>query len=135
MSDANTRGRRNESLVEQALTRIVQTTKMVLGFTRSKPYSEEDRHGKDFVLKIPSGREIALQVKSSLKAARRFARKAKENIISVVVVQDSDTVETLLGRLIELIQRASQTVRRHAKAFMRREHRSHRVRGTLCAAH
>jgi predicted AAA+ superfamily ATPase len=130
------RGERSESLVEQALALIAKTGQIVKSFSRTKSYSIEDKHGKDFIITTEEGNEIPLQVKSSDKAAKRFTNHAKHmhrKETPVIVVKDDDTEETIMDRLIRLIRAFCESLRkeiermkgRHTIREKERMHRAH----------
>ena len=111
ITDPLARGIRSETLVEQALRCIVG--RFILSFTHNEPNSPADQKGKDFTVKTREG-EVGLQVKSSEYGRRHFFRSTQPHRadIPVIVVNDEDTVETLLSRLIALIHQACANLKR-----------------------
>jgi hypothetical protein len=138
IADPLARGMRSETLVEQALRRIVGG--FIIAFVHNEPNSRADQKGKDFTVRTREG-EVALQVKSSEYGKRHFFRHTQPHRaeIPVIVVKDEDTVETLLGRLLSLIYQACERLKRRI-AFVKgkattaaklkekyRERRPHRI--------
>jgi|ERR1035437_1451487 hypothetical protein len=113
-TEPQSRGDRSESLVHQALERIVKTNVLkIIEFRKSERYSYEDRRGKDFIIKLEEA-EISIDVKSGDKAAQRFVNhgKHRHKVLPVIVVYDHDTIESVVSRLIEIIRIACEMAKR-----------------------
>lgn len=132
--NAHARGKRSEALVEQALCQIVESgATLVKRFIHSAQNSLLDRHDKDFVLDTGTDK-IPLQVKSSERGRRKFENRHRRygEQISVIVVRNDDTPETLISRIMAIIRRACQNAVRKIETFkcratLRRKERQSRI--------
>ncbi len=133
-TDPHSRGERSESLVHQALERIVKTGLLkIIDFKKSAKYSHEDRRGMDFIITTDE-MEISLDVKSSEKAAQRFINKGKQHhkVLPVIVVYDHDNVESVVSRLVAIIKSACEMVKRHIEKIKGRATIRRKKFGRIC---
>jgi ribose 5-phosphate isomerase len=134
MTDPHSRGERSESLVQQALKRIIETGLLkIIEFKKSEKYSPEDRRGKDFIITTDEG-EISLDVKSSDGAAKRFVNKGKQhhNVLPVIVVYDHDNVESVVSKLVAIIKAACHMVKRQIEKMKGRATIRRKKCGRIC---
>lgn len=98
------KGERAELLVVKALSRKTRPAWIVHVF-RTEQYSKLDRRGIDVIVKLEDGRSVRLQVKSSAFAAKRFREKRPdlESVIGIVIVRESDDLNTIYGKALGAI--------------------------------
>lgn len=105
------RGIYSETMVGQALLTIKNkgersTLPPIIEIIHAKPNSSLDRQGVDYLIKLQTGHEIPLQVKSSTRAKRKFERHCKRfgKVIPVVVVGRCDHMSIIINRVWKSIQ-------------------------------
>lgn len=132
------RGVASEAIVEQALETIRRNPRhdlipRITGFVHAARHSELDRNHIDFLISFEDDRHIPLQVKSSLRHARRFEKrnKAHKHFIPVVVVKLGEALESVIHKLIGCIQYAFKKMQ---KAIEQEVHfaRMHRKKKRWC---
>ena len=114
------KGKRNEHLVMQAFSGIGNGRSFLfpnwlIRVTESKRYSPSDFNGADFFFFVSRGEieeSIPLQVKSSEHAAKKFTRIGRRigKIIPVVVINESDTEETVRAKIIPIIHKEVEEI-------------------------
>lgn len=120
--DSEARGIASEAMVEQALETIKNKSKKglrsrIVDFIHARRHSALDRRHIDFIVKLETGDEIPLQVKSSERGRRGFDRKnaGHKLFIPSLAVKVGETLESIINKIIGCISLAFNKMRREAE--------------------
>lgn len=123
--DSEARGIASEAMVEQALETIKNKSKKglksrIVSFIHARRHSALDRRHIDFIVKLETGDEIPLQVKSSERGRRRFVRKNTGHrcFIPALAVKTGEALASIINKVIGCITLAFNKLKREAEKII-----------------
>jgi len=120
-NSGNQIGIAREAMVELALLEIVKPERRkkrinppIVKYVRAEKNSEMDARGVDFLITQANGTEIGIDVKSSVRRAQQTSHKNRRQnrLVGIVVVLETDTVESVVDKIIYCIKNLAAAVRR-----------------------
>jgi hypothetical protein len=116
--NSDSKGIASEAMVEQALKTLknerIGLISPIREFIHAERHSRIDRAHIDFVVFLENGEEIPLQVKSSVRGARKFARRNQRfgRFIPIVIVNTEEDLRTIIHKVVECIRSTFNALRR-----------------------